>query len=330
MEECTEKVNGYARVWRLGTRGSDLALAQAGMVENALRAVFPGIGVERVVIRSTGDKRPDLRLAAFAGSVGEDGVRLDKGIFTRELEVALDAGEIDIAVHSLKDVPTEMADRYLLAGALPRAAVEDVLLTRVPLAGGVGALPVGAVVATSSVRRHCQLLELCPGVSVVEIRGNVPTRLRKLAYNEDIDGLLLARAGLERLGWSPAAGRILFEDVYLHAVILPAEEMLPAASQGVVAMEIRSGDEEALKLVAAISDCATWLQVRCERHFLHLLKAGCQTPVGILTTIAGEELSAIALVYGDGGGGFSPRRGRAAGLVSDPEAVAERLVQSLV
>jgi hydroxymethylbilane synthase len=178
----------------LGTRGSALALAQAEMTEAALQAAHPGLEIERRVIKTTGDRRTDVPLAEVAKAEGH----LDKGVFIKELEVALAAGEIDVAVHSLKDVPSDLEDGFALAAVLERAPVGDVLVTKAP--GGLKALGEGAVVATSSVRRQRMLHSGRADLEVVDIRGNVPTRLRKLAEQEELDGLILAEAGLVRLG----------------------------------------------------------------------------------------------------------------------------------
>ncbi|RYD20348.1 MAG: hydroxymethylbilane synthase, partial [Verrucomicrobiaceae bacterium] len=177
----------------VGTRGSELALVQATATEAALAAAFPDRAIERKVIKTTGDRRTDVSLADVAKAEGT----FDKGVFIKEIEEALDAGEIDIAVHSLKDLPTVLEDRYLLAAVLERAPVRDVLVMREP--GGLAALPVGAKVGTSSVRRAKQMEWLRPDITVVDLRGNVPTRLRKLAEDGTYDAILLAEAGLVRL-----------------------------------------------------------------------------------------------------------------------------------
>jgi len=302
-------------VLRLGTRGSELALAQAALAEAALRAAFPDAVLERVVIRTSGDQRPGARLA------------MDKGIFTRELEQALQAGSIDIAVHSLKDLPTEVAPAYRLAGVLARAAVEDVLVGRAPVPAGLDSLSPGARVATSSVRRR-RMVEACrPDVRVEEIRGNVPTRLRKLSAPGGPDAVVLARAGLERLGWDPAAESLVIDGTSLYLAVLPEELMLPAAGQGAIGLEIRAGDAAAAAAVGAINDGPTWARVRLEREFLRLLRAGCRTPVGIATRLDGDRLCARAVVFAEDGPGCA--RGQADGPTAEPEAVAAALVAAM-
>ena len=190
--ETVREKAGQGRIV-LGTRGSALALVQAGMVEEALRRAWPGLEIERRIIKTTGDQRTDVPLSEVAQVA-----QVDKGIFIKELELALEAGEIDVAVHSLKDVPSVLEEDFAIAAVLPRAAVRDVLVTTEE--GGLGGLRKGATVATSSVRRRRLLESLRPDLRVVDIRGNVPTRIRKLHESGEIDGLLLARAGLARLG----------------------------------------------------------------------------------------------------------------------------------
>jgi hydroxymethylbilane synthase len=305
----------------LGTRGSELALTQTEMVKAALKAAWPELRVRHKVIKTSGDLRPDLKLAEF--SSGDQPV-LDKGIFTKELEQALQAGAIHVAVHSLKDVPTILKPGFRIAAVLPRAPVEDVLISKV--AGGFGALPRGSVVATSSVRRARQLRWLRPDLVVADIRGNVATRIRKVADDPSATALLLARAGLVRLG--------LFREtltefsVPLHVTVLDASDFFPAASQGAVAMETFGGNAELAKILDAVNHFPTFHAVTAERRFLELLEAGCQTPVGVSTSIddAGR-LHMKALVFPDAAG--EPVRAEAGGPADDPLAAAAALFKSL-
>jgi hydroxymethylbilane synthase len=323
--EMTTSENSDLSSLILGTRGSELALAQATMTRAALEAAHPGLAVERNIIRTMGDKRPDLKLSEF--SQGENPV-LDKGIFTKELELALDAREIDAAVHSLKDVPTELEERFRITAVLPRAPIEDVLIFRP--GSGVGALDglkEGAVVATSSVRRRRQLEWLRPDLRVVDIRGNVPTRIRKLSESEEFDATMLAVAGLGRLGFAPVDGGLDFEGIRYGAEILEMKRFLPAAGQGAVGIEILGQNAKAATLLAAIDHRETHLRVILEREFLHLLKAGCQTPVGIWTEIEGGKLCASALVFTDDR--KEPLRSKAEGDAQDPRAIAAILRNQL-
>ena len=259
----------------LGTRGSDLALTQARMTEAALAEV--GVDVQIEVVKTIGDKRPDLKLSEFA--LGDNPV-VDKGIFTKELEEALIRGDIDFAVHSLKDVPTELGEGFEICATLPRADIADVLLTT----SQGNSVETGMTVATSSVRRARQMEWLYPGIKIVDIRGNVPTRIRKLIENDAWDGILLARAGIERLGiFTPGQSSFEFGGTTVYATELEPSQFLPAAGQGAVSMEIRSDNDAARAALAKINHEPTFQRVAAERAFLHRLQAGCQTPVGALT-----------------------------------------------
>lgn len=250
----------------LGTRGSDLALAQTRLVAEKLRAAHPDLLVETRIIKTTGDRRLDVRLAAPGP--------LEKGLFTKELEDALLAGQIDAAVHSLKDLPTTQPEGLTLGAILERADPADVLVSRRP--GGLGALPPGACVATSSPRRKAQLVALRPDLRVAEIRGNVPTRLRKLAEDPSLDGLLLAKAGLDRLG--PA-----IVPVGLHVTVLA--EMLPAPGQGAIAVECRSADGPTHQALRPLHHEDTARCVQEERRLLQELGGGCSLPFAALAVV---------------------------------------------
>lgn len=304
----------------LGTRGSELALAQTVLTTAALVNAWPDLKVEREIIKTAGDLRPDLRLADF--SKGETPV-VDKGIFTKELENALRAGTIHAAVHSLKDVPTLLDPGFKISAVLPRAPIEDVLISKT--AGGLAALPAGSTVATSSVRRVRLLRHLRPDLQTVEIRGNVPTRLRKAAEDPGMDALILARAGLHRLG--------LYQEILtayatpLHLTVLDPASFLPAASQGAVALETWQESPELAATLAALNDPGTFARITAERHFLELLKAGCQTPVGLHTWIDGSWLNLKALVFPDHEG--PPRAAETRSPLQDPLAAARTLFTNL-
>lgn len=307
----------------LGTRGSDLALAQTRLVKARLREKGFAQALETRIIQTTGDRRLDLRLAA---------PDLDKAVFTKELEEALSAGRIDAAIHSLKDVPTVLDDAYELVAVLPRAPVEDVLVTKRPehAAAGLDSLPEGATVATSSLRRAFQLRHLRPDLRTVEIRGNVPTRLRKVASLPEIDATILARAGLQRLGYAIELPVLdLGEGMEVGVSVLPASVLLPGAGQGAIALEIRAGDEAAAGTLRRINDEPTWWRVRMERAFLHALGAGCQTPVGIDTRFEdeGATLVAEAMVFDLGSG--PPRRASVKGPAEAGEELARKLKERL-
>lgn len=308
----------------IGTRGSALALTQADATEAALAAAFPGMETRRIIIKTTGDRRTDVSLAAVAKAEGT----FDKGVFIKELEQALDDGSIDIAVHSLKDLPTVLNPRFALAAVLERAPVRDVLVTRGP--GGFDSLPAGARVGTSSVRRARQVAFLRPDLVVADLRGNVPTRLEKLAGGESGDAILLAEAGLVRLGYlSATMGEGESEPVAgmpgLFATRLAENEFLPAAGQGAIGLEIRADDSRSRVLAEAIGHAETWKRVTAEREFLRLLDAGCHTPVGVFSSLSNGLLQLKALVFPETDG--PPRRGEASG--TDPHETALALFQSL-
>jgi hydroxymethylbilane synthase len=295
----------------LGTRGSALALAQVGLVENALRAAHPPLAVEHVIVQTTGDLRPDLRL-------GHGVPGLDKSVWVKELEMELEAGRIDAAVHSAKDVPTELPPGCHLVACLPRAAANDVLLSK--HAGGLEGLPRGARVATSSVRRQRQLMWKRPDVEVVEIRGNVPTRLRKLGADAELDALLLAKAGLDRLRASL--------DPFQITVLDPAV-FLPAAGQGVIVMEVWGDDAARDEVLAAVNDQTTWTALRAEREVLKRLGAGCSTPVAVHSHIDGNDLHLRVLVFDETAATAPPREATTHGPAANPDRVAADVVRRL-
>jgi len=308
----------------LGTRGSELALAQANMTRSALAAA--GIACRIEVIRTIGDKRPDLKLSEF--SQGENPV-VDKGIFTKELEEALLKREIDFAVHSLKDVPTELGPEFEICATLPRADIADVFLTTQEGLGHDLTLLNGRVIATSAVRRARQLRWLCPGVSVVDIRGNVPTRIRKLIESEEWDAILLARAGIERLGiFTPGKASFDFEGTTVFAHELETGVFLPAAGQGAVGMEILRDNDAAREALAKINDTPTFCRVTAERAFLGLLKAGCQTPVGAHTWFedGGATLAMAVRVFDEATPHAEPFIAEVRGEATSPESLALQLM----
>lgn len=253
----------------LGTRGSDLALAQTQIVEKKLRAAHAQLIIERKVIRTTGDRRLDLSLS---GSI-------ERGLFIKEIEEALLAGEIDGAVHSLKDLPTERPDGVVFGAILERADAADVLVSKQP--GGLAALPIEATVATSSPRRKVQILLLREDLRILEIRGNVPTRLRKLAADPSLHGLLLAKAGLDRLGHQ-------FLPAGLHVSVV--EGMLPAPGQGAIAVECRKSDSASVDIFRPIHHEATALCVMAERDFLRAQGGGCHVAIAARATIDNGRL----------------------------------------
>ena len=306
----------------VGTRGSALALVQADMTEKLLAQKFPNKEIIRKVITTTGDRRTDVALSEVAKVEGV----LDKGVFTKELEVALEAGEIDLAVHSLKDVPTVLPVGFEICSVLERAPVNDVLITKQK--GGLDSLKQGAIVATSSVRRQKMLQWLRPDIQLVDIRGNVPTRLLKLAENEKLDAIILAEAGLVRLGYN--IREMQTEGGLVFGELIDPERFLPAAGQGCVGIEVRQGDEATIACVQEICHQPTFTRIIAEREFLRLLDGGCHTPVGVATQLLGDKLIMEGIVFPEGENSVGkPYESEASGDASDPLKVAASLFERL-
>ena len=255
---------------KIGTRASRLALWQAEFVAAELRKFFPALEVELVHVHTTGDKILDAPLAKIGG----------KGLFTKELEFQLAAGAIDLAVHSLKDVPNALPEGFKLAAITRRAQPFDAFVSNhFPT---FARLPIGSVVGTSSLRRAAQVLSLRPDLVIKNLRGNVETRLRKLDAG-DFDAIILAAAGLERLGYSSRINELL-------------TEIIPAAGQGALAIETRADDDETFSLVQKLNDTATSAAVAIEREFLAEVGGSCQIPVGVFAAIDGGQVHVRALI----------------------------------
>ena len=289
----------------LGTRGSALALAQADLTLAALHRCWPDLKVVVRKFTTSGDRKLDMSLIRQTPAGA-------KGLFTKELEEALLRREIDLAVHSCKDMPGEMPEGLMLAAVLERANTADVLLTRdIP---GFDALPHGAHIATSSVRRARQLLHRRPDLVIEEIRGNVQTRLRKLRESEQLAGTVLARAGLDRLGLSIIDGKLETEQGVFCVETLT---MLPAIGQGAIALQTRAEEAE---LLAPLNHEPTWLSVRAERELMRLLQGNCSMPVGVATELDGETIKMRVLLFDDDG--QPPRTAEVEGPAQEPEGVA--------
>ena len=256
------------RPLRIGTRGSPLALAQATEARDRLMAAhgLPAAAFEIVAIRTTGDQVQDRPLRVLGG----------KGLFTREIEQALAEGRVDIAVHSMKDMPTLQPGGLAITACLPREDVRDAFVS--PVAGTLRGLAAGSVVGTSSVRRAAQLRHRRPDLAVVEFRGSVETRLRKLGEGMAA-ATFLAMAGLKRLGLDA-----------VPRVPIDPEEMLPAVAQGAIGIEQRSDDARVAALLAPIHDAATGVRMAAERAFLAGLDGSCQTPIAGLAELDGGRL----------------------------------------
>ena len=299
----------------IGTRGSELARAQARAVEEALREKCPDLTIETKIIRTSGDESHPKTGDARQGR---------KGLFTAEIERALLARDVDVAVHSAKDLPSETNPSAEIAAVFPRAALDDVLVAKQP--GGLASLREGATIATGSVRRKHQLSWKRPDVKIVDLRGNVPTRLRKLAENH-WDALVLARAGLERLGLSPAQNEINFDGRQFFTKVLARESFLPAGGQGVIALQIRAGDEDMRAIVDSVNDRETLLCLRAEREFLRLLHGDCNSPVGVLATIENGMMKLRAQLFDQLS--VVPREGKVEGKCDDGEGLAEELLRQI-
>jgi len=277
---------------RIGTRGSPLALAQAHETRDRLIAAHPHLAapgaIEIVVFKTTGDRILDRTLAEAGG----------KGLFTKELEEALFDGRADLAVHSMKDVPTQLPDGLEIATLLPREDPRDAFFSRT--GGGIADLPPGAVVGTAGLRRQAQVLELRPDLRIFPLRGNVQTRLSKLDAGE-VDATLLALAGLRRLGLTDR----------ITAVLEP-ETMLPAVAQGAIGIEIRSDDDATRALLAPLNCAETMVRVTAERALLAALDGSCRTPIAALAMLDGDGLHLRAKVLSHDGSIIfrTERRGR--------------------
>jgi hydroxymethylbilane synthase len=301
----------------LGSRGSALALAQVRIVKEALRQCHPDLAVDLKIITTSGDRRQEVK-------AGEGSAAGLKGLFTKEIQDALLDGSIDAAVHSLKDLPGITPSALGLAAALPRADTSDLLISRAP-GTTLATLPQGARLGTSSVRRSRQIGWLQPGIQIVELRGNVPTRLRKLA-EESFDAIVLARAGLDRLGYSISGGRLECDAGSFYVSVL---DILPAIGQGAIGIETRREDAATLGFLAAIDHAPTHTCIRVERELLRLLEGDCGLPVGARAVLDNPAtLRAEAVVFGSEGFG-PPAQAHAAGPASDPEGLAQRLFQQL-
>lgn len=259
----------------IGTRGSDLALWQAQWVQSELHRQFPQLMIDLRVIKTTGDKNLDSPLSG----IGE------KGLFTREIEDALLDKRTDIAVHSLKDIPTQIPSGLSIGAITEREDVRDVFISHPKKEyRSFVALPRAAAIATGSLRRKCQLLHRRPDVRIIDIRGNILTRFKKLEQS-DWDGMLLASAGVHRLGMDADIG-FFFEPV----------ELLPAVGQGALGIEVRAEDERIRPYVAALNHLPTAQATLCERSLLRRLEGGCQVPIGAYGRVQDGNLKLDAMV----------------------------------
>ena len=330
------------------TRGSALALAQSNMIADQCRKAFPRLRFELKIIKTTGDK---LQKASMA-KVGES---LPKGLFTKELEVALDKGQADLAVHSLKDLPTDLPAGLILAATPKRENVRDVLIYRdaeflarqketikKPAGWSPGQndlrgyqahlqlkdFPKGATIATSSTRRKMSLLAARPDLKIVEIRGNVTTRMQKVAERDELDATILALAGMTRLNFEiKPDGRIVGDAVPdgLLATVLDLDVMLPCVGQGAIGIETRADDERIGKIVERLNHLSTFHCVTAERAFLRAMGGGCQSPVGAYAEISGDKISLRAISFC----GEQAKRGEAKRPIAEAALLGEQIAAEL-
>uniref|UniRef100_UPI003216A6BE hydroxymethylbilane synthase n=1 Tax=uncultured Draconibacterium sp. TaxID=1573823 RepID=UPI003216A6BE len=288
---------------RIGTRGSKLALYQAYRVKDSLEQKFPDKSFEIVIVKTKGDKILDVPLSKIG----------DKGLFTKELEVAMFNNEIDMAVHSLKDLPTIFPEGTKLGAVLKRGAVNDALVSKNHLK--ISDFTSEHTIATSSLRRKAQLLKLNPNLNIVEIRGNVNTRIRKMEEGY-CDAMIMATAGLQRLEM----------DAFITEIINP-EIMIPACGQGAIAIEIKDNDLEIEELVGSINHEETMITSSAERAFLNTLEGGCQIPVGSTCKITGDQVKITGFVSSINGSNFLKES--ASGPVENARQIAIGLAKKL-
>lgn len=293
-----------ARTLRLATRKSVLALWQAEHVAAALRAAHAGLAVELVPLSTKGDRIQDRSLAAIGG----------KGLFIKELETALEQGGAEIAVHSMKDVPSEIAPKFTIAAVLPRADARDALVAR--RAGSLDELPRGARLGTSSLRRQAQLLAARADLRIEPLRGNVDTRLKRLEAGE-LEAIVLACAGLERLG---LATRI--------SARLDAAVSLPAVGQGVIGVECRADDARTRALLAPLEHAETRIAVEAERAFAARLGGSCQSPIAAHARLEDGRVALEGLVAEPDGSRIY--RARASAAPDTARALGERLAEQVL
>jgi hydroxymethylbilane synthase len=290
--------------FRIGTRGSRLALWQANYVADRLRPLAGNRAIELVEIETIGDQVRDKPLSQIGGD----------GVFTKEIQRALLVGAVDVAVHSLKDLPTAPVEGLTLAAVPPRGPSGDVFLShKYPR---FDALPLGATVATSSLRRQAMALHRRPDLHLVNMRGNVESRLRKLD-TDNLDAIILAQAGLERIGLGHAATEVL-----------DPQWMLPAVGQGALGLECRTDDPTSLNLVRSLNDEPTYQSILAERAFLRALGGGCLVPIGTLSKVDQDSLTLRGVVLRPDGG--ERLEDQLTGLANDAEAIGQQLAERLL
>lgn len=300
-------------ILRIGTRGSELALAQTHQAIAAMQAANPGLLCEICIISTAGDQRTDIPLHQVNAATGTG----DKGVFIAAIEEALAAGAVDCAVHSLKDMPGVLDARFSLAAVLPREETQDVLVVKKPSEQ--------PVIATGSVRRAHLVHTYWNGAArTVPVRGNVATRLRKLVENPEVTATLLARAGLNRLGYDRESFEV--NGVRLQVQDLPVEAFPPALGQGAIALECRQDDALTASMLSRVNHEPTYRCISCERAFLNLLQADCSVPVGGYAEVNADGSLTLHVVHYSDAGHFT----RLQETGGNPEQVAAQLHRRLV
>lgn len=287
----------------IGTRGSELALWQTNWVKSELQKHYPQLEIKTEVIKTKGDNILDVSLSRIG----------DKGLFTKEIENALLLKKIDLAVHSLKDLPTSLPNGLQIGAVSKRIDQRDVFISN--KFSSIEKLPEGASVATGSLRRKSQLLNFKPSLNIIDIRGNLQTRFKKFEDN-GYDGMILAYAGVKRLGMDEKITQVI-----------PVNIMLPAVSQGVMAVEVRDGDEDIIRLLDCINDSQSYIETSAERSFLRALEGGCQVPIGVYSIIDNNMLHMEGMVASIDG--RKMLRDNISGEISDSVNIGSELAEKL-
>lgn len=289
---------------KIGTRGSKLALTQANFVADSLKKISLEITAEICIIKTSGDIMQDVSLMKIGG----------KGVFVKEIEDALLSGTVDLAVHSMKDVPTEIPAGLVFRAIMQREDARDVLVSKDNIK--IEFMPRGARIGTGSMRRSSQLVSVLPDLSIVPLRGNLETRLKKIE-TENLHGVILAAAGMKRLG---LAERI--------SQYLPIETMLPAVGQGALGLEIRDSDDELRKILAKLNHAQTAAEVTAERSFLRHMGGGCLLPIAAFGKLEGDKLTLTGLVAAPNGA--SVIRDKVGGGIAEAEELGKRLADIII
>lgn len=298
-------MNEHEHFLRIGTRGSALALRQTQGIADRIRAANPGLEVEIVIIKTTGDKMQDVALAKIGG----------KGVFVKEIEEALQREEVDLAVHSMKDVPSEIPAALEIGVVPEREDPRDVLIAR----GNkrLEELPEGGRIGTGSLRRGMQLKNAFPHIEIVPIRGNLDTRIRKIE-SEGLEGIVVAAAGLGRMGWTNRVSQFI-----------PEATMIPAIGQGALALELRKNDNVMREKIAFLNHAKTFVATSAERAFLKVFGGGCQLPIAAYAKLDEDDTLTLAGLIGSPDGSRIIRDG-ITGAAQDSEALGKELAERIL